>query len=314
MKDYFKFNLKAQKLLPAWLTFMVLFMAPYLFLIVNIKEIIQPGQPASILKFYGIFLILFIVAYAIFFYILKYIIEGFEFKGKSFVFEGTFGQFIGKILSGILLSIITIGIYTPWFVTKMHKFFIDNTTIESDKLSFAGTAGKLFKIVSLTLVLPLFVLMITIVILSMKVGTFDPKMVRLYTNLFTFILMTPYLYFVYKWMVNIKFKNYTIRWETRFWNSCGKIILEIFLSIITIGIYYPYAGLRLYKYFIEKTFAVSESSKKGFGYDIEAGKDFLFLWGQLLLTIITLGIYYPWACCKIMERIVGKTYTEQITE
>ena len=115
-------------------------------------------------------------------------------------------------------------------------------------------------------------------------------------------------------MVNVKFRNYTISWETTFWNSIGKILLEIFLSIITVGIYYPYARLRLYKYFMDRTVAESETGKKGFGYEIEARKDFLFLWGQLLLTIITMGIYYPWACCKVTSRILSKTYTEQIVK
>jgi len=32
------------------------------------------------------------------------------------------------------------------------------------------------------------------------------------------------------------------------------------------------------------------------------------------LTIITLGIYYPWAYCNITGRILSKTYTEQIVE
>jgi len=314
MKDYFKFNLKAQKLLPVWLTFMVLFIVPYVFLTLKVKDLITPGHPSGIFVFYGILLLLVIISYAIIFYIFKLIIEGIEFKGKSFVFEGSFGQFMAKFLLGLFLSIITLGIYSPWFITKIQKFFVDNTSHDSDKFTFAGTAGKLFKILFFTIFLPIVVMIIVMVYFGYKNGNLDPKTISLYSNLVTLFIMIPYIYYVYKWMVNVKFREYTIRWETKFWHSCGKILLEIFLSVITVGIYYPLAGLRLYKYFMEKTFAISESSKKGFGYDLEAGKDFLFLWGQSLLTIITLGIYYPWACCKITDRILSKTYTEQIAE
>jgi uncharacterized membrane protein YjgN (DUF898 family) len=312
MKDYFNFNLKAQKLLPVWLTFMVLFIVPYVFLLVKVKDIIRPDHPAGLFEFLGIMILLMIISYAIMFYIIKLYIEGIEFKGESFVFDGTFGQFMGKFLSGLFLSIITLGIYSPWFMTKIQKFFIDNTSHDSNKLEFEGTAGKLFKILFLTLFLPMLVLMIVMIFIGVKTGNSDPKSTSLYTNLLTAIIMIPYMYYFYKWMVKVKFRDYTIRWETTFWNSCGKILLEIFLSIITVGIYYPYALLRLYKYFMDRTFAVSESRKKGFGYDMEASKDFLFLWGQLLLTIITLGIYYPWACCNVSRRILSKTYTEQI--
>jgi uncharacterized membrane protein YjgN (DUF898 family) len=83
------------------------------------------------------------------------------------------------------------------------------------------------------------------------------------------------------------------------------------LSIITLGIYAPVGSLRLYKYFAERTVARNEASVKKLGYDLEPTDDFLFMWGQILLVIITLGIYYPWAYCKISSRVFGKTYMEE---
>ena len=122
----------------------------------------------------------------------------------------------------------------------------------------------------------------------------------------------PFMYLRYKWMVNIKYKDYHIQWDTDFWNSCKTILLQVFLSVITIGIYYPFAIVKLFKYFAERTVAVSDTRTKKFGYDIEPREDFLFIWGQWLLTIITLGIYYPWAFCKVADRIMSKTYSEEV--
>ena len=113
-------------------------------------------------------------------------------------------------------------------------------------------------------------------------------------------------------MVNIKYKEYHIRWNTEFFPSVGKIALEIILSMITLGIYFPLAYLRLYKYFSGKTQSnVVDNKRIQFGYDIDPKNDFLMLWGQILLSIITLGIYYPWAFCKISKRVLGKTYIEK---
>ena len=314
MKDYFKFNLKAEKLLIVWLAFMVLFVVPYVFLIVRIKDFIVPQHPLSIFGFYGILIVLVIIAYAVIFYMFKVTIEGVEYKGNGLIFDGTFGSFMGKFIGGLLLTIITLGIYSPWFITKIEKFFVDHTSHDSNKLEFAGAAGKLFKIMFFATFLPMMALIIVMVTLQFKNGLTNPNPMGKYINLFTLPIMIPYIYYLYKWMVNVKFREYTVRWETTFWNSIGKILLEIFLTIITVGIYYPLAGLRLYKYFMDRTVAESESGKKGFGYELEARKDFLFLWGQTLLTIITVGIYYPWACCKVTSRILSKTYTEQIVE
>ena len=123
--------------------------------------------------------------------------------------------------------------------------------------------------------------------------------------------MIPYMYLIYKWMVNIDYKKYNISWETSFWPSCGKIAFEILLSIITLGIYGPLAMLRIYKYFADRTVAVADDSKFKFGYDIDHLNDFLYIWGQILLTIITIGIYYAWAFSKIGNRILSKTYLEK---
>jgi uncharacterized membrane protein YjgN (DUF898 family) len=124
------------------------------------------------------------------------------------------------------------------------------------------------------------------------------------------IIMIPYMYLAYRWMVNIKYKSYIIKWETKFWNSCGKIALELLLSVITVGIYFPMAALKLYKYFAERTFAKSGETKRKFGFEADNIKDFLFIWGQILLTIITLGIYYPWFICKLGTKILDRTYLE----
>jgi len=82
------------------------------------------------------------------------------------------------------------------------------------------------------------------------------------------------------------------------------------LNVITIGIYFPMAMIKLYKYFAERTVAQSGEIKRKFGFETDNLHDFLFIWGQMLLTLITTGIYYPWAINKIGKRILNRTYLE----
>jgi uncharacterized membrane protein YjgN (DUF898 family) len=307
MKNYFSFTLTAKKLLPIWLLFLVFFMVPYVTMILKMKEIQSAESPSLLIL--PLIIVLVIIAFVLHFYITKLTIENMVYKDKSIEFTGTFGGFIGIVLLGFFLSIITLGIYTPWFIRDLNRFFIDHSSYNSQMFKFQGKGGKLFVILLLTLFLPIIIL--TSVLVSFAInhaGQMGNYMII--QQVVTIILMIPYLYFVYKWMINIDYKNLNIRWETNFWSACGKISAEIILIVITAGIYMPLAMLRLYKYFSEKTVAIAEDRKLRFGFDIDQLNDFLFIWGQTLLIIITLGIYYPWAFCKIASRISSKTYLE----
>jgi uncharacterized membrane protein YjgN (DUF898 family) len=305
MKNYFSFNLTGRKLLPVWILFLLCFIAPYTALVVSMQNI-QPGNILLYL-FFPLFLMLMIIAFVLIFYIIKLAIENVSFKDKTIVFTGTFSEYFKVFLFGFFISMITFGIYLAWFIRDIHRFFINNSSYESQYFKFQGKGGKLFVILLLTMMLPIFILTVIMTSYAIKNGSPIPYGMII-PQAFMMILMIPYLYFIYKWMINIDYKTYNISWETNVWKSCGKIAVEIILSVITVGIYTPLAMLRLYKYFADRTVAASSDRKYKFGYDIDQLNDFLFLWGQALLTIITLGIYYPWAICKTGSRISGKTY------
>lgn len=308
MKNYFSFNLTGEKLLPIWILYYVLIIAPYITLILKVESIQRQSSTPFIFFFFIILII--IVALFLSFYITKLTIENIAFKDKSIVFTGNIGEYIGIVLLGLLLSIITLGIYMPWFVRNMHRFFINNSSYNSQPFNFKGKGGELFVIILLSVILPTILLTVAMAKFIIANGFSSPTFMTIQQLVMT-IIMVPYMYLVYKWMVNIDFKEYKISWETDFWNSCGKIAVEMLLSLITIGIYMPLAMLRLYKYFADKTIAKKSDKKLRFGYDINQSRDFLFIWGQLLLTIFTLGFYFPWAFTKIGTRILGNTYLEE---
>jgi len=318
MKDYFKFNLTGKKLLPIWLLFMVFFVIPYGFVQYKIQgqsamhhqEAMQ--RVSSMLLLYGEIFILLIIEYVFIFYIAKMSIENIEFKDKSFVFNGKFGEFFGILILGFFLTIITLGIYSPWFMKKMYNFFALNSSHDSNNLEFKGEGKNLFIILTIFIVVFIILLAVYMISLFGSLGKTSFPILSILSMCLMSVLILPYVYYIYKWIVDFRFKNYSIKWETQFWDSMGKLAIEILLTIITLGIYSPLASLKLYKYFAERTVAVSDDSKKKFGYDIEPKEDFLFIWGQVLLTIVTLGVYYSWAYCKVMDRVLGKTYTEKI--
>ena len=327
MKNYFSFNLTGKKLFPVWLLMFVFYFVPYGFIQTKLRgfDNVQGQDPQEVLEnfssmaaLFGAMIVVIIIGYSILFYWTKMTIEAVGFKEKVLVFAGKFRGYFGILISGALLSIITAGIYSPWFATRLCKFFARNTSHDAESIEFKGEGGDLFVIIACTLILP--IILAVIISLSFSANrvlsgeyTQDTVagIISIIMMIVTFIVFIPYIYYVYKWAVNLEFKNYSIRWETAFWDSAATIFGQIILSILTLGIYAPLASLKIYKYFAERTVARSETGSKSFGYDIEPGQDFLFIWGQCLLSIITIGFYSPWAYCKITERVLRKTYTEE---
>jgi len=297
--------LTGKKFLPIWIVFYLIVLIPYALCYKSLIGQTQTYTNPSPL-FGLVFLAIMIAAIVISFFIIKILIENVNYRGDTVGFHGKFGSYLGKILLGMLLSIITLSIYMAWFVKDITRFIVDNSSFRSVDFQFMGKGGKLFVIFLLTLFLP-------IIVLSIFMGKYLVTMNQNFILTLVFqgammIILVPYMYYVYKWMVDIHYKDYTISWETDFWPSCGKIAMETILILVTLGIYMPLAMVRLYKYFVARTVAVSSNNKLRFDYEIDQLNDFLFIWGQLLLTLITIGIYYPWAICKIGKRILGKTY------
>jgi len=306
MKNYFDFTLTGKRLFPAWLLFLLLIIAPYIILLFKIKEI-QAEDPL-ILWLIPLIFIFFFIGMIISFFITKLHIEGMVYNEKGIEFRGSFGSYIGILLFGFFLSIITIGIYIPWFTRDLIRFFSENTYYDNKNFKFNGKGLDLFLIILLTLFIPLVVISIILTSYSTDLYGKLPLGLEIAQQIITAIISIPYAYLLYKWIVNIDYQGYKIRWETDLWESIRVIAIQVVLTIITVGIYFPLAYLKLFKYFSEKSVARSSDNNLRFGYDIEPIDDFLLIWGQMLLAIITLGFYAPWSITKILRRVIGKTY------
>lgn len=306
MKNYFDFSLTGKRLLPIWIFLYLVVFIPYT---INSYQMNLSSIAPKPLNLLLLFLIM-MVGYLAIFYFIKIAIESVRFKENNIHFDGRFMTYVGKVLPGVVLSIITLTIYMAWFFKDLSKFFYNNSTLNADRFQFMGKGGRLFLILMLTMFLPITIL----TIFSTKIinSTNQSVIGFILFEGIMMIIMIPYIYFFYKWMIDFQYKGYRIKWKTKFVDSFIKILIEFFLTIITCGIYLPMVYLRLFKYFSERTFAESEDATMQFGFEFEAKKDFLFIWGQILLTIITLGIYYPWAFSKIGKRFLTKTYLIKI--
>ncbi|GET23137.1 DUF898 family protein [Prolixibacter denitrificans] len=310
MKNYFEFTLTGKKFLPIWLLYYLVAIIP---MGVYYYEKYAPGTHRIQDPYLGLLLWFSVISGLLIYYLIaRLTIEHVRYGETGFRFDGRFWTFAGKVLLGLFLTVITFGIYGAWFARDISRFFIDNSSHNGNEFRFKGSGSTLFVIVLLVIIIPVILFFIFAALLyTVKDG---PLVLNITPILFMLILAIPYYYLYYNWLVNINYKDYHIQWNTEWHHSIGKIALEVLLTVITLGIYLPMAFLRLYTYFSARTTAQKEDGAYVFGYDIEPGADFLFIWGQWLLTIVTLGFYRPWAYVRIRKRILSKTYVTAVNE
>jgi uncharacterized membrane protein YjgN (DUF898 family) len=73
----------------------------------------------------------------------RYRLSRSSWRGVRFSFQGRARSYLALIAGGTLLSIVTLGFYTPWFQSRRRAFFIRNARFGSEPFVYDGKGGKL---------------------------------------------------------------------------------------------------------------------------------------------------------------------------
>jgi uncharacterized membrane protein YjgN (DUF898 family) len=65
-------------------------------------------------------------------------------RGIQFSFRGPAREFIGIFVKGTILSVLTLGLYVPYFTVNMWNFFISHSYYGSQRFAFDGHGRDLF--------------------------------------------------------------------------------------------------------------------------------------------------------------------------
>ncbi len=208
-----------------------------------------------------------------------------------FRFDGKGGDLFVTFLVGYLLTIITIGIYTPWFICKIQKFYADNTVVTTDdgsefKLAFSGKGGDLF--------------------VTFLVG-------YLLTMITFGIYMPWFVCKLNKWFAqNTKItKQGGEVGGMDFTGQGGELFVTFLvgylLTIITFGIYMAWFQVKLLKFNAEHMKIDVEGRRVNLRFTGEGGELFVMLLVGYLLTIITFGFYMFWLMAKLLKWQLSNT-------
>lgn len=165
----------------------------------------------------------------------------------------------GLAFRTMLLSIITLGIYRFWMITRLRRHYLGAIRIMGDPLEYSGKPlekllGFLIAMVILAVYLGLVNLLLTFIGFSLANDDENLATAGLYL---TFLATLPLVFFAqYRSMQYILART---RWRgIRFglkpgaWGYCWRSLLWTGLAIVTAGLAYPYAHFKMAQFVTDR--------------------------------------------------------------
>ena len=211
---------------------------------------------------------------------------------SKFQFSGTGLGLFSHLFVGYLLTLVTLGLYLPWFICRMAGWILDNTTLTDRRgnhvnLQFSGSGGELFGILFLGIIL-------TVLTLGIYGFWFTTRIVRFYLENTDGVTSDGQA-------VEISFTGTGI-------DLFANLFLGYVLTFITFGIYSPWFFCRMHRWFYKNTLIyVGNAGPIRLRFVGTGGALFVTLILGYILTILTLGIYSFWLHVQLMQFKSGNT-------
>jgi hypothetical protein len=169
----FAYSLSGGRLFPLFIGFYIPSLACYAAVLAGSRLVqggrgVGTGAALAVTSGGGLGLLLLYSLFAIPF--LRRLVPALSLEGQALEFRGRIGGFLGLNLPGILLSALTLGIYTPWYAARVTRYLAGETSYRGTAWEFTGRGGSLFLILLLSLVLPVAAITVLFTLLAMRGG------------------------------------------------------------------------------------------------------------------------------------------------
>ncbi|MEM9400355.1 MAG: DUF898 family protein [Verrucomicrobiota bacterium] len=198
------------------------------------------------------------------------------YRNISFKFRGTLGEAYRCFLGMPLLAMFTLGLIMPLVIKMQKEYFFDNMAYGQKRSHFHGSAGFFFKVfyaafgIFIGLTIASGVLMGVAYASSGFAGDGGEDVVTQLAEILGFIFMIAFYIFIFVIFIgaDVFIKNYCwnetvlgtddgegqqFRFENKIklWPYVGIFISNLILTILTLGLFAPWAKVRLYRYRVQ---------------------------------------------------------------
>ena len=323
MRNYFSFNLKTKAvllpILAGWVVFFCFSVTKHLLFdggaVFAATETVNGQLVLNLLAYALMIYVALVVVASLMYFIVERSVSALGYKESAFDTDFHFGEYMKQILPDALFTVVTVGVYAPWFLTRVMCYFSRRIVHGGNILEFEGKPMSLFNILILLYVLPAVVFEVAM----KRVETLfmeDQGMLLFWCVLlvgFFFMAISMYTAGLYvKWMLRGWYGNRRIISTVSMWDGGWYVFGQLLLTVITLGLYAPAASLKLWRYFAQSVVVGTDKVEGRFGMDLSIWRDWLYVLGQMLLLIVTLGVYMPWYYTKLYNRFIPRLYVESV--
>jgi uncharacterized membrane protein YjgN (DUF898 family) len=222
-------------------------------------------------------------------------------------FHGTGGALFGIFLLNTLLTILTLGIYSFWGKVKVRSYTWSKTEFEGDGFAYHGTGKELL----VGFLKAMLVFGIPVALLNTVPRLIGPNAFLKFIPVLTYGIISV---FVPVAMVGARryrlsrtsWRGILFSFRGHTWGFVKLFLWGSFLSVITLGFYYPIFVTRRHGFMVSHSYFGNQKFKfDGKGRDLVKP---YFL--ASLLSIPTLGICWFWLLAKKQRYFWEHTYFE----
>lgn len=239
--------------------------------------------------------------------------EAASFEGEGFVTAYDRRAYMKEVAVGALLSVVTLGLYVPWYYVRMLRFFSEGLSLARRSFGFHAKGMGLFAIITLAYVVPV-ALLICLVDAGVLDGLGGPDMVpTLALGVVIFLIlmmvwMSLLCALVARWAINMSVGEKRIVGNVSPTKTTLFVLGQLTLTMLTLGLYTPMMELRMMHYFASVTVVGEGRDALRGGMILRSWRDWAYVWGQALLLVVTLGLYMPWYVTRLLNRFVPRLY------
>lgn len=219
-------------------------------------------------------------------------------------FHGSGGSLLGIYIVNLLLAVVTLGVYSFWGRVKVRKYLLGQSEFEGDRFAYHGTGMELFIGFVKAFIIVALIMALNALPVLFKLG----KEIRAAANILTFVVFFLFIPIVtvaalrYRWS-RVSWRGIRFSFRGRALDYLKLFVGGFFLTLITLGLYYPFFAVRRHGFVISNGYLGNQK----FSFDGK-GKD---LFGSyliaVLLTLPTAGLYWVWFSAKMASYLFSRT-------
>ncbi|MBL8568904.1 MAG: DUF898 family protein [Phreatobacter sp.] len=156
-------------------------------------------------------------------------------------FTGAGGQLLGLLVKGMLLQLVTLGIYRFWFITDMRRFYWSHTRVGPEEIAYTGRGLELFKgfLVALAIIVPIQAAGFFVVL-----GLPSAEVIVSFSVTIIFLFLSQYAAYAgrrYR-LTRTAFRGLRLRMVGSAWTYAAKAFGLWILVILSLGLAYPWVA------------------------------------------------------------------------